>query len=75
MLNISKIIKDNLIKVYFQVIISPIDTLSFSVESFIRGIDPDTDELISPYLLFKEANEQDLTSALEKVCIRKSIRK
>jgi len=71
MLNIEKIIENNAIKVFFQVIISPIDKLFFSVESFIRGIDPDSNELIPPNILFKEAYNKGLTSALEKVCIKK----
>lgn len=69
MLDIKNIIEKNSIKVYFQVIISPIDNLFFSVESFIRGINPDTGELIPPTILFKEAYNQNLTSELDKACI------
>ena len=61
MLNIQKIIEHNSITVYFQVIISPIDILSLGIESFIRGIDTDTNEIIPPNILFEEANDQSLS--------------
>lgn len=74
MINIEKIIENNSIKVFFQVIISPVDILSFNVESFIRGIDTDTGETIPPSLLFREAFKQGLSNELDKVCIQKIYR-
>lgn len=70
MLNIQELIEKNSIKAFFQVIISPIDTLSFSVEGFVRGLNPMTGELIPPNILFKEAFNHDLVNDLDKVCIK-----
>lgn len=71
-MDIKKIIQEESIKIYFQVILSPMEASSFSVESFVRGVDIDTGEIISPYHLFLAAKEENLTEELDKLCIEKS---
>lgn len=75
MVNIRKIIEENSIKIYFQVILSPMETHSISVESFVRGIDPETNNIISPYELFTAAQKANLTDELDALCIQLSLKK
>lgn len=75
MVNISEIISQKSIKIYFQVILSPMESTSFSVEGFVRGIDPETGDIISPYLLFQAAKDANLQTELEKLCIESTFKR
>lgn len=75
MIDVKRIIKEKSIKILFQVILSPTETESVSVESFVRGVHPETGEVISPFLLFKAAKEQNLSSEFEKLCIETTFKR
>jgi EAL domain-containing protein (putative c-di-GMP-specific phosphodiesterase class I) len=72
MINISKIIEEKSILIYFQVILSPMETHSISVESFVRGVNLDNGDIIPPNILFIEAAEEGLSNELDKLCIEQS---
>lgn len=74
MIDIKRIINEKSIKIYFQVILSPMETQSISIESFVRGVDPDTHEIISPLDLFQAAKNQNLGTELDSLCIQMSFK-
>jgi EAL domain-containing protein (putative c-di-GMP-specific phosphodiesterase class I) len=73
MINIGQIIQRHSIKIFFQVILLPMDAYSFSVESFVRGVDPLTQKIISPGELFAAAHQEGLSEQLDQLCICKTI--
>ena len=73
MIDIGQIIKTNSIKIFFQMILLPIDSCTFSLESFVRGIDPTTHEHIPPGKLFLSALKADMSEELERICICKTL--
>lgn len=72
-INIYEIIKNESIKVQFQPIIFMNRKIIFGVEGLVRGINRDTNQLISPIDLFEAANENGVTIELDRICREKVI--
>lgn len=72
-INIYEIIKNKLLEVNFQPIIHMSRKNICGLEGLIRGVNPNTGELISPLDLFDIANNEGLTLELDRVCRDKTI--
>ncbi|PLX70013.1 MAG: hypothetical protein C0603_03485 [Denitrovibrio sp.] len=70
---ISKIILEESLLIEFQPIVSLKLKKTVGVEALSRGIHPETKEIIPPIQLFKEADEQNLTVELDRLCRKKAI--
>lgn|GEM_PF-99283 len=66
--NIREIITDKKLLVVFQPVISVSRKMVIGLEGLIRGINPSTNQIISPPALFKAAEEQGLTLELDRIC-------
>ncbi len=75
MIDIKRIIDEELINVFFQAILSPNEATSINVESFIRGVDPNTGLMVPPGYLFEIASQQKLEHQLDLVCLKKTFEK
>ncbi|GEM_PF-1024476 len=73
MIDIKKIIQTHSIKILFQVILLPIDSNTFCVESFVRGVDPSNQRIISPSELFSVAHKEGVAKQLDQLCVCKTI--
>lgn len=72
-INIYEIIKNKFLEVNFQPIVHMSRKNICGLEGLIRGINPNTGELISPLNLFEIANNEGLTLELDRVCRDKTI--
>ncbi len=75
MIDIERIIDEELINVFFQPILSPNENSSIIVESFIRGTDPNSGLMIPPNYLFEVASKYKLEHKLDLVCLKKALEK
>lgn len=73
-IKIGQIIREELIEIQLQVIVSQHEELSVGVEAFARGIHPDTKEYINPELMFRLAREEQLSIDLDLLCVEKSFK-
>lgn len=71
---IEQIIQEESIVMMFQPLISTFKNSVIGLEALVRGIIPQSDQLISPAKLFQEAREHQVTYALDLLCLRKAIK-
>lgn len=72
-IDINDIIENEKIKVHFQPIVYTSKKTVCGLEGLIRGINTDTNQLISPIHLFETANHKGLTIELDRICRNKVI--
>lgn len=72
-IDISDIIENKKIKVHFQPIVYTSRKTVCGLEGLVRGINTDTNQLISPISLFEAANDKGLTIELDRICRDKVI--
>lgn len=72
-IDISDIIENKKIKVHFQPIVYTSRKTVCGLEGLVRGINTDTNQLISPIALFEAANDKGLTLELDRICRDKVI--
>lgn len=72
-IDISDIIENKKIKVHFQPIVYTSRKTVCGLEGLVRGINTDTNQLISPISLFEAANDKGLTLELDRICRDKVI--
>lgn len=72
-INICQIIKDESVETYFQPVISTKKSSIVGLEALTRGFCRSSDEVIMPNLLFKLAEENNLTVELDRLCRKKAL--
>lgn len=70
---IDRIIKDESIEIHFQPIVSVKKKTVVGIEALCRGINPGTDSIIPPNILFGLAKDEELTVDFDRLCRKKAL--